>query len=140
MQKIITWTKRLTITLSFLALVATNILTLTSTTFNAALSGLMGSALGVRTVTSMMQDMIVSQDKAINKHKATAIKRKAATRKFGTRLASRTKRVAAKSIAFTPAESNPFIGVAVLIAIRGISCMPRVKVSGTWVSFMQNWG
>ena len=88
MQKIITWTKRLTITLSFLALVATNILTLTSTTFNAALSGLMGTALGVRTVTSMMQDMIVSQDKAINKHKATAIKRKAATRKFGTRLAS----------------------------------------------------
>jgi hypothetical protein len=47
------------------------------------------------------------------------IKRKAATRKFGTRLATRTKRVAAKSIAAIPAESIPFIGVAVLIADTG---------------------
>jgi hypothetical protein len=38
------------------------------------------------------------------------------TRRFGTRLASRTKRVAAKSIAAIPAESIPFLGVAVLIA------------------------
>ena len=45
--------------------------------------------------------------------------RKAATRKFGTRLVSRTKRVAAKSIAAIPAESIPFIGVAVLIADTG---------------------
>jgi hypothetical protein len=37
--------------------------------------------------------------------------RKAATRKIGTRLTSRTKRVAAKSIAAIPAESIPFIGV-----------------------------
>jgi hypothetical protein len=47
------------------------------------------------------------------------IKRKAATRKFGTRLATRTKRVAAKSIAAIPAESIPFIGVAVRIADTG---------------------
>jgi hypothetical protein len=45
--------------------------------------------------------------------------RKAATRKFGTRLATKTKRVAAKSIAAIPAESIPFIGVAVLIADTG---------------------
>ena len=45
--------------------------------------------------------------------------RKATTRKFGTRLASRTKRVAAKSIAAIPAESIPFIGVAVPIADTG---------------------
>jgi hypothetical protein len=115
--KIITWTKRLTITLSFLALIATNILT--STAFNAALSGLMGTALGVRAVTSMMQSKIASQDKAIKKHKATALKRKAATRKFGTRVASRTRRIAEKSIAAIPAQSIPFIGVAVLIADTG---------------------
>jgi hypothetical protein len=36
-----------------------------------------------------------------------------------SRLASRTKRVAAKSIAAIPAESIPFIGVAVLIADTG---------------------
>jgi hypothetical protein len=117
--KIITWTKRLILTLTFLALIATNILTLTSTAFSTALSGMVGAALGVRTVTSMMQSKIASQDKVIKKHKATALKRKAATRKFGTRLASRTKRVAVKSIAAIPAESIPFIGVAVLIADTG---------------------
>jgi hypothetical protein len=45
--------------------------------------------------------------------------RKAATRKFGTRLVSRTKKLAAKSIAAIPAEPIPFIGVAVLIADTG---------------------
>jgi len=114
-----TWTKRLLLTASFLALLTTNILTLTSTAFNTALSGLVGTALGVRTVSSMMQSKLASQDKAIKKHKATALKRKAATRKFGTRLVSRTKRVAAKSIAAIPAEAIPFIGVAVLIADTG---------------------
>ena len=115
----ITWTKRLLLTASFLALIATNILTLTNTAFNAALSGLMGTTLGIRTVSSMMQSKIAHQDKAIKKHKVNAIKRKAATRKFGTRLTSRTKRVAAKSIAAIPAESIPFIGVAVIIADTG---------------------
>jgi hypothetical protein len=117
--KIITWTKRLLLTASFLALFTTNILTLTSTAFNVALSGLVGTALGIRTVSSMMQTKITSQDKAIKKHQSTATRRKAATRKFGTRLASRIKRVAAKSIAAIPAESIPFIGVAVLIADTG---------------------
>ena len=37
-MKIFTWTKRLFLTLAFLALIATNVLTLTSTVFNAALS------------------------------------------------------------------------------------------------------
>lgn len=115
----IIWTKRLLLTFSFLALLTTNILTLTSTAFNAALSGLMGTALGVRTVSSMMQSRIASQDKAIKRHAAGNIKRKAATRKFGTRLVSRTRRVAAKSIAAIPAESIPFLGVAVLIADTG---------------------
>jgi hypothetical protein len=113
------WTKRLLLTASFLALITTNILTLTSTAFSAALSGLMGTALGIRTVSSIMQSKIASQDKAIKKQAAVQAKRKAATRKFGTRLSTRTKRVAAKSIAAIPAESIPFLGVAVLIADTG---------------------
>jgi len=104
---------------SRVALIGTNILALTSTAFNAALSGLMGTALGVRTVSSMMQSRIAGQEKAIKKHQSTPLKRKAATRKFSQRLAGRTKRVAAKSIAAIPAESIPFIGVAVLIADTG---------------------
>ena len=71
-MKIITWTKRLLLTLTFLALIATNILTLTSTAFNAALSGLVGTALGTRTVSSMMQSKLAGQDKAIKKHQSTA--------------------------------------------------------------------
>ncbi len=115
----ITWTKRLILTITFLALIATNILALTNTAFNAAVSGVMGTAFGIRTVSSMMQSKITSHSTAIKKQKATTLKRKAATRRFGTRLASRTKRVAAKSIAAIPAESIPFIGVAVLIADTG---------------------
>ena len=111
-----TWIKRFIITASFLALIATNILTLTSTAFNTALSGLMGTYLGMRTVSSMMQSKLTSKNATIKKQKAATLNRKTATRRFGTRLASRTKRVAAKSIAAIPAESIPFLGVAVLIA------------------------
>jgi hypothetical protein len=67
----------------------------------------------------MMQAKLASQDRAMRKQVAAQAKRKAATRKFGNRLASRTKRVAAKSIAAIPAEAIPFIGVAVLIADTG---------------------
>lgn len=112
-------TKRLIVAASFLALLITNILTLTNAAFSAAVSGLMSTALGVRTVSSMMQTKLASQDKAIKKQAAIQANRKAATRKFGQRLTSRTKRVAAKSIAAIPAESIPFIGVAVLIADTG---------------------
>lgn len=116
---IITWTKRLLLTLGFAALLTTNILTLTSTAFNAALSGLMSTALGVTTVAELMNNKLRAKDTTIKKHQTSALKRKAATKRFGTRLASRTKRVAAKSIAAIPAESIPFIGVAVIIADTG---------------------
>lgn len=114
-----TWIKRILLTTTFLALIATNVLTLTSTAFNAAVSGLIATALGVRTVSQALQTKIASQKEIINKQRTRAIKQKAATRKFGQRLASRTKRVAAKSIAAIPVESIPFLGVAVLIADTG---------------------
>ena len=110
------WTKRLIFTTSFLALITSNVLTLTHTAFNTALSGFMGSALGVRTVSGAVQSKLSRQGNMIKSQKAIQAKRKAATKKFGSRLASRTKRVAAKSIAAIPAESIPFIGVAVIIA------------------------
>jgi len=97
------------ITVSFLALIAANILTLTNLAFNAAVSGLMSTALEVQTVASTLT----------KKNKAASIKRKVAVRRFGTRLASRTKRVAATSIASIPAESVPFLGVSLLITGTG---------------------
>ena len=115
----IIWIKRLLLTTTFIGLIACNILSLTNAAFNTAMSGLLGTALGVRTVSSIMQSKITVRDNAIKKHRATALKRKAATRRFGSRLATRTKRVAAKSIAAIPAESIPFLGVAVLIADTG---------------------
>jgi hypothetical protein len=48
----ITWTKRLIITASFLALLTTNLLAFTSTAFNAAVSGVMATTLAIRTVSS----------------------------------------------------------------------------------------
>lgn len=110
------WIKRFFLTVSFLALVATNVLTLTHSAFNAALSGLMGTAFGIRTVTDVLQTKVASKDKALKKHVAAKAKRKVAINKFGTRLTSRTKRVAASSIAAIPAESVPILGVSVLIA------------------------
>jgi hypothetical protein len=113
---IITWIKRLVLTLSFLALIATNVLTLTSTVFNAALSGLMSATLGVQTVSDSLRGKLDAKNKTIKKNTAASIKRKAATRRFGARLASRTKRVAAASVAAIPGEAIPLLGVTLLIA------------------------
>ena len=74
----ITWTKPLILTASFLALITTNILTLTNTAFNAAVSGLMGTALGIHTVSNMMQTKLNHQDKTIRKQAAVQANRKAA--------------------------------------------------------------
>ncbi len=105
----ITWTKRLLIICTILGLLVTNILTLTSAAFNAALSGFVSTALGVASVTEALQTKIARQQ-------AAAKSRKMAARKFGTRLASRTKRVAVASIAAIPAEAIPFLGVGILMA------------------------
>ncbi|HBZ48963.1 MAG TPA: hypothetical protein DEO43_01430 [Halieaceae bacterium] len=105
----IIWTKRLLLTCTILGLLATNVLTLTSTAFNAALSGLMGTALGVPTVTDALNNKIAKQDKAIEK-------RKSITRKFGNRLATRTKRVAAASVAAILGEAIPILGFGLLVA------------------------
>ena len=64
MKTMIIWTKRLLLSAMTQALITTNVLTLTSTAFNAALSGVMGAALGIRTVSSALQNKIANQDKA----------------------------------------------------------------------------
>ncbi len=108
--------KSLFLPLLLTGLLVTNVLTLTSMAFNTAVSGLLATTLGVKTVSSALQQKLASQDVKLKKHDATIAKRKQATRKFGQRLTQRTKRVAAKSIAAIPAESIPFIGIGVLIA------------------------
>lgn len=126
----ITWMKRLILTVIFLALLAANILTLTHAAFNTALSGLMGTYLGVRTVASAMQAKLASKNVTIEKHETSTLKRKAATRRFGTRPAGRTKRVVGKSIAAIPAESISFLGVAVLIEDTGYEVYAACETMG----------
>jgi hypothetical protein len=113
---IITWAKRLLLTLSFLALIVTNVLTLTNSAFNASLSGLMSTKLGVQTVSDTLRGKLDANKKTIKKQTTAHTRRKAATRRFGTRLASRTKRVAAESIAAIPGEAIPLLGLSLLIA------------------------
>ncbi len=55
------------LTCTILGLLATNVLTLTSPAFNAALSGFMSAALGVRTVSSMLRAKIASLNTTIKK-------------------------------------------------------------------------
>ena len=121
-MKIFTWTKRLFLTLSFLALIATNVLTLMNSAFNAALSGVMSTVFSVQTVSDALRGKLDANKKTINaknktikKHAATHAKRKAATKRFGARLAGRTKRVAAASVAAIPGEAIPLIGTTLLI-------------------------
>lgn len=61
MQIMFNLIKRLLLTASFLALIITNVLTLRSTAFNAAVSGLMGTALAIRTVSSALQSKVAAQ-------------------------------------------------------------------------------
>ena len=72
----ITWIKRLLLTIMFLALIATNILTLTHTAFNAALSGLTATTFGIQTVSEVLRSKVEARNKTIKN-------RKLATRKFG---------------------------------------------------------
>lgn len=112
----LTWIRRLLLTGLVLSLLLTNVLTLTSVAFNAALSGLVGSALGIQTVAGVMNQRLAGKEKVIKQQRASAVKRKSAVKRFGGRLSNRTRRVATRSIAAIPGEAIPYLGVAVLIA------------------------
>ena len=108
-NKMITWTKRLILTSAFVALITTNMLTLTNTAFNAALSGLMSTTLGVQTVSDTLRGKVDAKKKIIKN-------RKIATRKFGTKVTKRTKKLVATTLAEIPGEAIPLLGIPVLLA------------------------
>lgn len=98
------------------ALLASNLLTLTSSAFNAALSGALATAFGVRTVTGALGAQLQSREAALARSRAAALQRKAATRRFGQSLVARSRRVAARGIAAIPVESVPYVGIAAIVA------------------------
>ena len=108
-MKILTWTKRLILTVSFLALIATNILTLTHTAFNAAVSGLMGTAFDIQTVSDVLRGKVDARNKTIKN-------RKLATRKFETKVTKRTKKLVATTLAEISGEAIPMLGIPILLA------------------------
>ena len=98
---LIKWLRRLFITAIILVLLITNVLSLTSTVFNATLTGLMATAMGVKTVTSKLHAQVANQ--------------KSAVRNMGRNLTARTKRIAAYSVAEIPASVVPYAGMAILV-------------------------
>ncbi len=109
MPKILTWTKRLIIVFSFLALIVTNILTLTNAAFNTAVSSLMGTAFGIQTVSDVLRGKVNARNKTIKN-------RKLATRKFGKKVTRRTNKLVATTLAELPGEAIPMLGIPILLA------------------------
>ncbi|WOJ92788.1 hypothetical protein R0135_13465 [Congregibacter variabilis] len=99
-----------------LALLASNVLLLTNTAFNAAISTALATTLGVRTVSSALSAKLAGSERQARVLKSAQVKRNAAVRGFGKNLTARTKRVAARGIAAIPAESIPYIGAAVVVS------------------------
>jgi hypothetical protein len=108
--------RRAGLTLLFASLVTSNVLTLTSAAFNTALSSALATAFGVRTVTGALTQRLRASETRLAAAQAARLQRQAAARRFGQSLVSRSRRVAARSIAAIPAESLPYVGVAAIIA------------------------
>jgi hypothetical protein len=86
-----------------------NVLSITSTVFNAALTGLVAATLGVKTVTAKLH----SRNKQLETQRSM---QKKSVRRMGNRLASRSKRIAAFSVGEIPASVIPFAGMALIAA------------------------
>lgn len=111
--------RRISLLTLLLGLLASNLLTLTSVAFNSAISGILASTLGVRTVTETLNQRLRSSESRLARASAEKQARRQATRRFGNSLIARSRRVAARSIAAIPAESLPYVGVAAIIAGTG---------------------
>ncbi|WP_439106180.1 hypothetical protein [Congregibacter sp.] len=110
------WIQRTTVLLTLLTLLGSNILLLTSSAFNAAVSTALATTLGVRTASAALSSKLAGSERQLRALKSTQIRRSSAVRGFGKNLTARTKRVAARGIAAIPAESLPFIGAAVVVS------------------------
>lgn len=79
------------------------------TAFNTVLSGLMGTAFGIQTVSEVLRSKVAARNKTIKN-------RKLATRKFGTKVTRRTKKLVATTLAEIPGEAIPLLGIPILLA------------------------
>ena len=93
--------KRLFLTFTLICLLIFNVLTLTVSSLNALVSGLIATAFGVATVTSALHTKAASQ--------------RAAVKRMGNRLALRSKRMAVRTMASIPAKTIPILGATLIV-------------------------
>ncbi len=110
------WLFRLIRVCIILALIAVNVLTLTSTAVNAFLSGAVAAALGIQTVSARMQSKLKQQTAMTTQLQNTLERQRTQVRTMGKSFVARTKRITLRSIAEIPASVIPFAGVALLVA------------------------
>lgn len=103
---------------AFVALLATNVLTLTWGVATSALSGLLG-ALGVSTVYSQLETRNRSQARKLAMQNKRLALQQRKLRKVGGNIRSRTLKTAAANLGSLPAEAVPFLGWAVVVGVTG---------------------
>lgn len=109
------WIYSLILICTFLALVTTNVLSLTSTAVNGILSGAVATAVGIQTVSAQLQSRLKRQTAVTAKLQDTLRLQKMSVRSMGRNLVARTKRITAYSLAEIPAATVPFAGLALLV-------------------------
>ncbi len=110
------WFRRIFLTATLLTLLITNVLTLSSTGFNALLSGAIATVTGIQSVSSRLQSRLKQQTAMTTQLQATLQRQKTHVRALGQNFTARTKRITAYSIAGIPAAMIPFAGLALLVA------------------------
>ncbi|MBN7798081.1 hypothetical protein [Parahaliea mediterranea] len=101
---------------AFIALLASNILTLTWSAATAALSGLLG-ALGVSTVHAQLETRNRTQARQLAAQKKRLALQQRQLRKVGGNIRARTVKSAAANIGSLPAEAVPLLGWAVVVGV-----------------------
>ena len=112
------WLKRLFKLLLYAALVFITVITLTSSLLGTALSGLLGAtAASSKAIPVSPLQSELDAERAKNQRLQSSInKHKESVRKMGQQLVSRSRKIAAVTLAELPAGSIPIAGVAVLVA------------------------
>lgn len=99
----IKWIKRIVMLLVIVCLVISNILTLTSATFNALLSGTISTVAGIKTLSQI--------------NKETLLKQRNAVQRIGRRMIDRTRRIATRTATSATIKWVPVIGIATTAAM-----------------------
>jgi hypothetical protein len=99
----IRWLKRIVIFALMIGLLVSNALTLTSSTFNALLSGALAGAIGVKTLSQLNREALDRQRSAV--------------KRMGTRMKARTVKMASRSTIGNTVTWIPLVGTSLAIAL-----------------------